>query len=584
MFIGKVAKSSRRNIPSFFASKRSYHTCLNTFQATTPNESTNTSTAATPITNTPTQSVNNTTTNSSVPPINPTSSSNNNNKKGSSFGLYLTGLLGGVLAGAGYYAYLQKNKGELKNIKSSLQNKIKTKEDELKNSDDLEKRIKQLESQISNIKNSKDKNVEDLKNKYDREKENILKQLNDEQNENVNRRDKLNQLVLDLQKIQQELKELTSEKDLLLKETNQVKEQYKLVQQVEVKPKDEILTSILGRKLEENEFLEEDKDKLLSAIQRLENRLIRAERSLEQIKLDRENKLKELQVLNEEMLKKLREEGNADINNLEKRKEAVKELNERVIEQLREDMLNDLDKKLQLQAHDLLIQYYDNNLKRSQQLQELTSRVYAMEEVFDIASKNFTDTVDLQKFTSVLYSLKNVLELNASPFKPELDVLRKLGENDEVVKVVVNSIPEELSVQGVTRFEDLVERFKLVKRKAIESTLTPERSGFLGILYSKVASLFVVAEEGFVDGDTVNAILARTEFYLRQRRLSDAIQEIHKCLDKHKEHHTFSDSDIQVVLRDWVNEAQNRLIVDQAANVLSNHLVVLTHSIEQRKA
>ncbi len=262
---------------------------------------------------------------------------------------------------------------------------------------------------------------------------------------------------------------------------------------------------------------------------------------------------------------------------------------------------------LEAREHELYLSFNEDKLNRAETLKELSNKVYGVEYVFQTNIHYLQQSFSLQQFTSAVLALQQILKTSA-PFKPEIDVLRKLavepigvewssGSGDaassssssSLVQTVLDSIPQELTVNGVPKFDDLSDRFKTVKKRAIRAAYSPSNTLF-GYLYARVATLFVMEERGFVQGDTIDATLARAEFYLEHRKLAEAIAELETIYERSHAQRTEEGlyglnreqlSDVEFVLRDWMNAAKSRLIADQALEVLEAHLQILTNAINK---
>ncbi|KAG2373553.1 hypothetical protein C9374_012016 [Naegleria lovaniensis] len=560
--------------------------------STTPSSTSKTSSSTLNNNNSSTTAVNSTTANKPI--ITTTqqqsgsgSSSNNNNKqqtdsKGGSMAktVLISSLLTGALA-AGVVFY----------INNSLKAMEKDHAQQVKKAEKLKREIQanklqqeQAKSKLSSLSTE----LEELEKQHSAK----LLALRDSYNTKMNQlQEQLKELVQKVSSLEQEKRalsenlerniklhqDLLSEKEALQSEKNILEQQLDSLNSLQVRSSGSIISDVLGREIDDvtAPLSEEDRDKFLSRIHRLESQLARKEKLIEQIKHESEESIHRMKALSEEKLASLKKESEENIAALQNQMQELEKKHSEEIETERRKILDEFELKMQQQAHDLLISFYDNALQRSKHVQELTNQVYAMEETYKVASTNFSSNIDLQKFAAAVLALQDMLQTNA-PFKPELDTLRKLAENDELIRTVVETIPRSISENGVQKLDDLTDRFKVVKRKAIEASLTPHDSGLLGVFYAKLLSLAVVAEEGFVDGETVNAIMARTEFYLKQRRLVDAVNEIDKT-------HSVASDEVKQILKDWILEAKNRLLIEQALQTLQSHLVVQSHSLERRQ-
>ena len=510
------------------------------------------------------------------------SQSNNNNQSGSSstgggvFKPMLLSLLLSGAIGAGVIYYYNDSLKALEEQHSAQSKQVEQIKKELEAKKiEQEQSKSSINSELETLEQSHAAKIQKLKDSFNSEMEQLQKLLKQLQERSVAVEQEKKALSESLDKNLKKERELLAERENLLSQKKQLEEQLHSVSSLKVRSSESILNDVLGREVREGDILtEEDRDIFLSRVQRLEAQLERKEKSIESIKTLNETQIQRMKEMSEEKLATMKREYEEKAASLQKEMEALQKKHDEEVERERKAMIDNLDAKLQQQAHELLIKFYDGALDRSKQVQEMTHKVYAMEEVYGIAAANFTNNIDLQKLTATIFSLQESIQ-NGAPFKPEMDTLKQLSETDDLIKAVVDTVPVTISKNGVSKLDDLVERFKIVKKKAIESSLVPVTGGLFGYLYSKLVSAAVVAEEGFVDGESVNAILSRTEFYLKQRRLLDAVNEINKCQNLKNEN-------VNLVLRDWIAEAHNRLLVDEALQTLISHLIIQSHSIKSQ--
>jgi hypothetical protein len=260
------------------------------------------------------------------------------------------------------------------------------------------------------------------------------------------------------------------------------------------------------------------------------------------------------------------------------------------LEEADEVMKAKIRKAVEEKEHELNISFNDYKLSRAEKLKELANKVYALEYAFQTNLHYLRDSFALQQLTSAVLSLQQILRTNG-PFKPEVDVLKRLAEEDALVQCVLDSIPEQLVTDGVPKLDDLQDRFKLVKKKAIQAAYSPSNT-LLGYAISKLFSFFIFEERGYIPGNSFQAVLSRAEYYLENGKLVESLAEIETIYEKGKEGQQEEKqselnpeqmSDIEFILRDWVNAAKSRLLADQALEILEAHLFVLNNAINQKQ-
>ncbi|KAG0011433.1 Formation of crista junctions protein 1 [Podila clonocystis] len=156
------------------------------------------------------------------------------------------------------------------------------------------------------------------------------------------------------------------------------------------------------------------------------------------------------------------------------------------------------------------------------------------------------------------------------PFDRELARLKRLAESEkdaDVLKVVLAAVPEAVAAEGVDSVPELMDRFEYVADRVREASLVPENGGVLAHGMSVILSKFMFKKHGLVPGNDVEAILARTEYYLVESDLEQAVRELNQLKGWSKR-----------LAKDWIVAARRRVEVGQAIDVINTHanLVSLT--------
>ncbi|KAF9431677.1 Formation of crista junctions protein 1 [Entomortierella beljakovae] len=156
------------------------------------------------------------------------------------------------------------------------------------------------------------------------------------------------------------------------------------------------------------------------------------------------------------------------------------------------------------------------------------------------------------------------------PFDRELARLKRLAETEkdaELLKAVLSTVPEAVAAQGVDSIPELVERFEYVADKVRQASLVPDNGGVLAHGMSVVLSKLMFKKHGLVPGNDVEAILARTEHYLVENDLEQAVRELNQLKGWSKR-----------LAKDWIIAARTRVEVGQAIDVINTHanLISLT--------
>ncbi|KAI8056759.1 mitochondrial inner membrane protein-domain-containing protein [Syncephalis plumigaleata] len=199
--------------------------------------------------------------------------------------------------------------------------------------------------------------------------------------------------------------------------------------------------------------------------------------------------------------------------------------------------------------------------ERMGRLANLDQLAESLKQVETIAKDNATiiDQCALNNRLQIIAgALRRVLESDQrAGFANELDALRQLATHYPVLESVVATISEEIAYRGVDTPLELVDRFAVVKEQVRRAAMVPENGGLVSHAVSTAMSKLLVSKQGYVSGDDVEAVLARTEYLLSKNDLDNAAREINQLKGWPK-----------TLARDWIKAARQRLEILQALEVV----------------
>jgi mitofilin len=177
-----------------------------------------------------------------------------------------------------------------------------------------------------------------------------------------------------------------------------------------------------------------------------------------------------------------------------------------------------------------------------------------------------SQALDNSRQSHVIHITLNAFQdtLNAQqkqPFVDELQALSHNAKNDQVIQTVLKVIPKELAEEGVSTVSELAVRFEEVAQEIRRVALVPEDGGFGSHIISSLMSYLMFKKSGLVEGDDVESILARTEYYLKRDNLEYATRELNQLGGWPKK-----------LARDWIQSARRHLEVKQALEVKTENI------------
>lgn len=194
---------------------------------------------------------------------------------------------------------------------------------------------------------------------------------------------------------------------------------------------------------------------------------------------------------------------------------------------------------------------------RLAKLDDISKRFKALEqfslqnaEALDKSRQYHVIHVTLDAFQEALQSQQR------QPFNNELQALSLNTKDDKVIQTVLSAIPKDLAHDGVNSISELSARFEEVADEVRQVALVPEDGGFGSHIISIIMSYLMFKKSGLVQGDDVESILSRTDYYLKRDNLEYAARELNQLNGWPKR-----------LAADWIQAARRHLEVKQALEV-----------------
>ncbi|KAG5457593.1 MAG: mitochondrial inner membrane protein Mitofilin, partial [Olpidium bornovanus] len=203
---------------------------------------------------------------------------------------------------------------------------------------------------------------------------------------------------------------------------------------------------------------------------------------------------------------------------------------------------------------------------RLARLDQLETRLVALERLTDHNAGVLEESVRGHRLRAAVQALRDALsEPIRRPFARELAAVQAVAgveggnssQGNAVICTAAASIPASAANVGVDTLPDLVSRFTVVAEEVRKVALVPEdAAGVVPHAISTILSSLMFRKHGLPEGDDVESILARTEFYLREEELDAATRELNQLKGWAK-----------LIAGDWLKAARAHLEVKQALEV-----------------
>ncbi|RHZ44764.1 hypothetical protein Glove_709g15 [Diversispora epigaea] len=195
---------------------------------------------------------------------------------------------------------------------------------------------------------------------------------------------------------------------------------------------------------------------------------------------------------------------------------------------------------------------------RLARLDNINYRLKVLERLSVNNVEHLDNSLKVHQLWCALRALQNAVEKpHRTPFVDQIVALKHLSSTDEVVATVLSTIDDSVAINGIYSISDLAMRFRNLREEVRRASLVPENGGVLSHLLSIMLSKFMFRKHGLVDGNDVEATLARVQYFLNECDLDNAARELNQLKGWPKK-----------LAEDWIKSAKEHLEVKQAIEVI----------------
>ncbi|KAI8147919.1 mitochondrial inner membrane protein Mitofilin [Fennellomyces sp. T-0311] len=156
-----------------------------------------------------------------------------------------------------------------------------------------------------------------------------------------------------------------------------------------------------------------------------------------------------------------------------------------------------------------------------------------------------------------------ISRIHKTSFVNELEAFKNSARYNEMLQTVLATIPPEAAEEGIESMGELTTRFELVADEVRRVALVPEDGGFGSHIISMILAKLMFRKEGLVEGDDVEAVLARSGYYLKNGELESAARELNQLNGWPKR-----------LAQDWIQAARRHLEVKQVLEIAETQTIL----------
>eukprot|EP00596_Hydrurales_sp_CCMP1899_P000767 CAMPEP_0119038206 /NCGR_PEP_ID=MMETSP1177-20130426/6958_1 /TAXON_ID=2985 /ORGANISM="Ochromonas sp, Strain CCMP1899" /LENGTH=549 /DNA_ID=CAMNT_0007000449 /DNA_START=426 /DNA_END=2075 /DNA_ORIENTATION=- len=198
-------------------------------------------------------------------------------------------------------------------------------------------------------------------------------------------------------------------------------------------------------------------------------------------------------------------------------------------------------------------------------IESLQGSLKSINDIIDDKEIFKNNSVFLHKQISAILLLEDMMSTNKS-FEKALTGVKNLckDETDNLVLAVIERIPKHVQMTGALTVSDLKIRFNVVKNEVRKAAYVPEKAPtILGQLIGSASAYMISAPRGYVKGESVDDVMARTAYLLDHNLIPEALKELDNVTGYPK-----------VLISDWIDLAEARVTVDQSVKILRANSVI----------
>lgn len=226
------------------------------------------------------------------------------------------------------------------------------------------------------------------------------------------------------------------------------------------------------------------------------------------------------------------------------------------------DLRSQLDLEFNLSMAQLRDSHTKQMLKAQDDITAANATIAAINQAIDDRLKSLEYSDKVHRQAAAIMALQETMK-ESIPLKDQINELQACANDDPLVVYALKSLPEQASKQGVYTLQQLLDRFQVVKEEVRKSSLSPvEAPKIVGQIVGTVLAKMTVEPSGYVNGESIEAVMARASFFFEKGDIENGLRELDTI-----------EGSARVLLQDWIKLARDRWTVDLIADVLKANAI-----------
>jgi mitofilin len=270
-----------------------------------------------------------------------------------------------------------------------------------------------------------------------------------------------------------------------------------------------------------------------------------------------------------ELEKKLRQESSSDMhdmqvaqetrvhNALSKQEHELTSQFETNLEKEKSSITQNMEEQHTLEMARVKEAQVKQMLETQKEIKHVSQEISALDKVVASELSKTAVSASTHALAAAVLMAEDVL-VQSAPAGKVIAALQQLSAAEPLVAAVVQTLPASAARKGVPVLDDIKVRFLVVREEARKAALAPEGTNpILAQMIGNFLSFVSIKPSGNVEGESVEATLARIDYYLESNKLDLALRET-KSIRGYP----------RTLMSDWERMVHDRLVVDQAIRSL----------------